>query len=99
MVLYLKVVPKSKSDSIAGVVDDGAGRSRFVVRIKAPPVDGKANAAVLACLAKHLGCPRSSLTIIAGERTRQKSIRWDAPSDTATRLLTEILDRLPKEEG
>jgi len=59
-----------------------------VVRIKAPPVDGKANEALLAFLSKALSCPRSNIEIVRGETGRRKLIRLSA---AAARALDGIL--------
>jgi uncharacterized protein YggU (UPF0235/DUF167 family) len=45
------------------------------VRVTAAPEDGKANAAVIALLAKALGVPRSALAIVRGATARDKIIR------------------------
>jgi hypothetical protein len=44
------------------------------VRVAAPPVEGAANAALIAFLAKTLGVPKSSLTIVSGAGARLKLI-------------------------
>jgi uncharacterized protein (TIGR00251 family) len=44
------------------------------VRVQAPPVEGKANEALLRLLAKALGVPRSRLTIVAGRASRVKTV-------------------------
>ena len=93
----LKVIPNAKADVFEGIVLDADGRARLQLRITAPPVDGKANAAVLKLLAKRLGCPRSALSITAGAGARQKRVRWAAaPNDAATvlaSLATQTCDK------
>ena len=49
---------------------DGA----VLIRIAAPPVDGKANAALIAFVAKTVGVPKGSVVIIRGETSRNKVI-------------------------
>jgi uncharacterized protein YggU (UPF0235/DUF167 family) len=44
------------------------------VRVAAPPERGKANDAVLALLAETLAVPRSSLSIVSGEGSRDKVV-------------------------
>ena len=46
----------------------------WLVRLQAPPVDGAANAALIALLAKLLGVSRRAVTIVAGERSREKRV-------------------------
>jgi hypothetical protein len=48
---------------------------RLVVSVNAPPVDGKANEAVVRVLAETFGVPRSAVTIVRGETGRKKTIR------------------------
>lgn len=50
---------------------------RIKVAVTAPPVDGEANAAVIALLADALGVSRSAVTVVAGAASRRKTIRVD----------------------
>ena len=67
--LRLTIVPRSGRDEIAGHVG-GA----IKIRLKAPPVDGRANDALLDFLAKRLDVPRSALAIAAGLAGRHKVV-------------------------
>ena len=78
----IKASPNASKTEIAGIQD---GRVRL--RVAAAPEDGKANAEIKAFLAKTLGCPKSAITIEAGEKSKMKTI-----SIPADRL--EILARL-----
>ena len=64
---------------------DGA----VLIRIAAPPVDGKANAALIAFVAKTIGVPKGAVTIIRGETSRNKVIRVEgqSPADVRAALL------------
>ena len=64
---------------------DGA----VLIRIAAPPVDGKANQALIAFVAKTLGLPKGAVTIIRGETSRNKVIRVEgqSPADARAALL------------
>ncbi len=66
----LHVSPNAKQTVLAGL-HDGA----LALRLKAPPVDGKANAALLAWLADALQVPRSSLALARGHSSRRKQVR------------------------
>jgi uncharacterized protein (TIGR00251 family) len=68
-ILPVKVKPGSKRPGISEL--EG---SILEVRVKAPPVDGKANAEVLTVLAKHLGVKRSQLEIKTGSTSKLKRI-------------------------
>lgn len=65
----VQVVPRASRDRIGPVVGE-----RIKVSITAPPVDGKANAAVVALLARALGVPRSRVTILRGHSGKRKTV-------------------------
>jgi uncharacterized protein len=74
LLLDLKITPNAKADGLAPGTD---GRPRLHLRIQAPPVDGKANAAVIAWLAKALGCTRAALALtVASGRSRSTAWAW-----------------------
>ena len=66
----VKVHPRARTNAITGVFGDA-----LKVALTAPPVEGRANEACIAFLANFLNVPRSSVTIAAGESSRQKLIR------------------------
>jgi hypothetical protein len=66
----VKVHPRAKKNAITGTVGDA-----LKLALTAPPVEGRANEACIAFLAELLKVPRSSVTIAAGENSRQKIIR------------------------
>ena len=74
-VLDISVSPNGKRTAAEGW-HDGALR----VRLAAPPVDGKANAALLAWLAGELGCAKRDLTLLRGEASRRKQVAVDRPA-------------------
>jgi len=69
MVLSIKVTTKSKLNQVTQSDD-----SHFIIHTTAAPDKGKANEAVIKLLASHLKIPKSRLTIIKGEISRQKLI-------------------------
>jgi uncharacterized protein (TIGR00251 family) len=81
MRLAVRLTPKGGRDAVQGWGQDGEGRAYLKVRVSAPPVDGAANAALLAFLAKTLRRPRSSLKIVAGETARLKLVEIADLSD------------------
>jgi uncharacterized protein (TIGR00251 family) len=68
--LEIRLQPRGGRDQVMGE-RDGA----VLIRISAPPVDGKANAALIAFVAKTVGVPKGSVVIIRGETSRTKVIR------------------------
>ena len=67
--LFIHVQPKSSRTRIAGLHGDAVK-----LCITAPPVDGKANAAVIRFFAKLFKIPKASVTIAAGETSRDKRL-------------------------
>jgi uncharacterized protein len=66
----VRVHPRAKKNAITGEVGDA-----LKLTLTAPPADGKANEACIEFFAKLLKVPRSSVTIAAGETSRNKVIR------------------------
>lgn len=82
--VQVRVVPRAGRTGIAGE-RDGA----LLVRLAAAPVDGEANAALVAWLAGRLRLPRRAVRLAAGERARDKRLEIDGLSaaETARRLV------------
>ena len=73
--LAIKASPRAGRSAIGGVVLDAAGAAWLAVRLAAPATDGRANAALLALLAKGLGVPASACSLAAGPASRWKRVR------------------------
>ena len=74
MTVSLRVMPRAAQDKIAGLAPVAEGVVELKIGVKAPPEDGKANAAVIKLLAKAWKVPKSSLSIIKGATDRRKVI-------------------------
>ena len=72
VVLALSVVPGASRTELAGLHGDA-----LRVRLSAPPVDGKANEALLAWLAEVLDVPRRRLSLLRGVSSRRKQVLVD----------------------
>jgi uncharacterized protein (TIGR00251 family) len=70
VVIDVRVSPRSGRSGIAGT-RDGA----LLVRLTAAPVEGAANAELVAVIADALGVPKRDVTIVAGEHGRRKRIK------------------------
>lgn len=89
--LAVRVTPAGRVNRVDGVElrDDGTAVLRL--RVTAPADRGRANAAVLEVLARHLGVPRSTLEIVSGDTARLKRIRIAGDPDVlAARLARPI---------
>ncbi|KRA64505.1 hypothetical protein ASD89_20615 [Caulobacter sp. Root656] len=72
--LAIRLTPRGGREAVDGWAVDGEGRPYLKVRVAAPPVEGAANAALIAFLAKTLGVSRSSVTLASGAGARLKLI-------------------------
>ena len=79
--LSLHVQPGAKKSECAGLHGEA-----LKIRLAAPPVDGKANEALLRFLAQRLAIPRQQISLKSGQTSRQKVIEIE--SVTAERLAT-----------
>ena len=69
-VLEILVQPRASRTRVVGEHD-----GRLKIQLAAPPVDGEANAALLAFLADALGVKRADVALLAGETGRRKRVR------------------------
>ena len=74
LILDCHLQPKASSDEFAGLHGE-----RLKIRLTAPPVEGKANAHLLAFLGKAFGVAKSQVSLISGELNRQKRVRIQRP--------------------
>jgi uncharacterized protein (TIGR00251 family) len=87
--IAVRVTPRAKKNEIHQILDDG----RVKVRLKAPPVDGKANQSLIQLLADVIGINSSQIMIVSGRKRREKLVRIKgiAPATVQARL-TATLD-------
>ncbi|MDP6805653.1 MAG: DUF167 domain-containing protein [Rhodospirillales bacterium] len=71
--MRLRVSARAARERIDGFVDDGK-ETRLKLAVNAPPVGGKANAAVIVFLAKAWSVPKSRLSITVGANARRKTV-------------------------
>jgi uncharacterized protein (TIGR00251 family) len=70
--LSVRLQPRARRDEVVG---ERAGA--IVIRVTAPPVDGKANAALCAFVARAAGIPPSRVNVVRGQTSRDKVVRVD----------------------
>ena len=79
----LHVQPGARKTEVVGLHGDA-----LKIRLAAPPVDGKANAALIEFVAERLGRPKSAVRLVSGQTSRRKILEVDAlPPDAERRLL------------
>ena len=70
---------------------DGLHDGCLRVRLAAPPVDGKANAALVAWLAGELGLPRRAVRLRRGDGARRKQLEIDATPQAVAAWLGTVV--------
>ncbi len=88
--LRLAVVPGAQRTGSDGL-HDGCLR----VRLAAPPVEGRANAALLAWLAHELHLPRRAVRLLRGDSSRRKQVELDAPAAVVAGWLSALTGLSP----
>jgi uncharacterized protein len=74
VVVACRLTPKGGRDALEGVVTLSDGTRVFACRVRAPPEDGRANAALLRLVADAVGAPASRARLVAGAKARLKQI-------------------------
>lgn len=80
VVFAVRIHPRAKMDAMTGEIGGALKLS-----LTAPPLEGRANQACIEFLAKLLKVPRSSITIAAGQTSRNKVIRVEGISGADVR--------------
>lgn len=70
----MQVTPKASADRVLGSVEDGRGGRAIKIAVTAPAEGGKANAALVAFLARRLGLPARDIRVISGLTHRRKAV-------------------------
>jgi uncharacterized protein (TIGR00251 family) len=70
-VVKIKVIPRSSKNCLRGVLDDGT----FRISLTAPPVDGKANKALIKFLSSKLGISEDFVEIVSGQTSHTKFVK------------------------
>ena len=83
--LAIKAIPNAPRSEVIGWLGDS-----LKVKVHAPPVEGRATAALCEFLADELGLPRRAVTVLRGDTSRLKTVRLDGLT------LTDVLRRFPR---
>jgi len=81
-VLAVRLTPKASRARIEGLETDAEGRAWLKVSVTTVPENGKANAALIALLAKAWRLPKGAFAIASGATARRKTLRIDASRAT-----------------
>lgn len=78
IILDLKVVPRASETEISGRMANGT----LKIRLKAPPVDGKANIELIRFLSKEFETTAVNIEILSGKTSRRKKVKIKHPGKT-----------------
>jgi uncharacterized protein (TIGR00251 family) len=69
--IAVRVQPGAKKTAITGVYSEGA-EAQLKIAVQAPPIEGRANEALIAFLAKLFDRPKGAVELVSGELSRSK---------------------------
>ncbi len=91
LVLHIKLIPKASKDALLRIDMDADGKNYIRATVTAIPEKGKANASLVKLLSKKLGLPKTSISLIAGNQARQKTVLITGDGDALKNIITEKL--------
>ncbi len=83
ILVNIKISPNSKKNEI---IKDG---DIIKIKITAQPIDGKANKAVIEFLSKHFKIPKTSIKIVKGETSKEKTILFETSNPDKVKILKD----------
>lgn len=88
--IKLRVVVNARKTALVGLMDEG---ENWRIRLAAPPVEGKANSALVRWLARVLGLSQREVVLVAGERSRDKRLGIQGLNDAQVHdLLRKLVE-------
>ena len=76
--ISIRVTPRASASKVAGIKE-----GKLLVRVTAPPAEGKANKAVCEVIANEVGVPKSRVAVIRGDTSRDKLVEISGISQTS----------------
>lgn len=89
----VRLTPRASSDRLLGVALDESGCPILRAQVTAAPEDGRANAALVALLAKAWRLPKSTIAVVQGQAARRKLVHIEGPPGTLAATVTEAIAR------
>lgn len=93
LLIDVRVQPKSAKTAIIGMHGEA-----LKIKLNAPPVEGKANKALIQLVAKLLRCPKSAVEIISGQTSRNKRLLIHIDRDTDVESRRESLKKILRDQ-
>ena len=97
--IALRVTPRGGRDGVDGIEQLADGRSVLKVRVRAIADGGEANRAVLGLLAKSLGVPKASVSLLSGATSRLKQVAIAGDPARLTAALRELASAESTDQG
>ena len=91
LLIEVRASPGAQRDEVAAR-QAADGSVALIVKVRAQPERGKANAAVIATLAEALGLPKSRLALLKGAADRRKTLRVSGNPDELRALLRPLIE-------
>lgn len=91
MRVTVRVRPGARTESVGGCWAGPRGDA-LLVTVRARAVEGRANAAVVAAVAEAFGLSNSRVSLVAGERGRDKIVELEGADDALATRLAELLE-------
>jgi uncharacterized protein len=90
--LAVRAQPGAKKTTIIGVYGEGSS-AQLKIAVQAPPIEGRANSALLEFLAERFGIPKNSVELMTGELSRSKVFLLRG---VTLQQVQELLESIPK---
>ena len=85
LIAHIKISPNSKKNEIV------REEEYTKIKITAQPIDGKANKALVEFLSKNFKIPKTSIKILKGETSKEKTIIFETKDEEKLKKLKEVL--------
>ena len=95
LLLDIRVAPGAGKTVLGQVEPDATGLPRLKIRIAAPPVEGAANNAVIAYVAKSLGLAKRDIALASGAKARSKTLALEGEADDLSARITAWIEDAP----
>ena len=95
LLLDIRAVPGAGKTALGQVEPDAAGRPWLKIRIAAPPVEGAANKAVIAYVAKSLRLANRNVSLASGAKARSKTLALEGEANDLSARITAWIEDAP----
>ena len=93
LVLSVRLTPRSDREAIDGITQLADGKAVLQVRVRAPPSEGQANAALVRLIAATLGVRPRDVSLVAGETARLKRVKVSGSAAALAAALAKVCTR------